>query len=126
MRNLSAAVSICMFSYRCNSVANNRKHLPRASSQTVCGNGNTFYVHPRPIADDRKQDARDRKFSIVTSCCRRVQCKSEETTIRKHNCKLFLIVCDQIIDDVFVHMIWFDELEASRSNENGVRVRLWQ
>ena len=31
-------------------------HFRRAWSQTVCINWNTFYVHPRPIADDCKQD----------------------------------------------------------------------
>ena len=30
--------------------------------------------------------------------------------------------CLQSIDNIFVHMIRFDELEARISNENGIRV----
>ena len=35
-----------------------RKHLPRASWQTVYGNGNTFYVHPdqSPIIANKMQE----------------------------------------------------------------------
>ena len=34
--------------------------------------------------------------------------------------------CMRSIDDLFVHVIRCNELEASISNKNGVRVRLWQ
>ena len=34
--------------------------------------------------------------------------------------------CLRSIEHIFVHVIRFDELEASIGNENGVQERLWQ
>ena len=65
------------------------------------------------------------KFLYLRLVCDEKQRKSEEATIWKHNRKLFPIVCDQSAT-IFVHVIRFDESEASISDENGVRVRFWQ
>jgi len=92
-----------------------------------CENGNNFWVPPQPITDDHKQEARDREISIFTSCLRRAETQMRGITICEHNRKL-LMFCDCLrsIGDNFVHAIRVDESEASMSNENSERVRLWQ
>ena len=73
------------------------------------------------IVNDRKQDARDRKISIFTSCLRRLTTQKRGNNDMEINRELFAIVCDHSAT-IFVHVICFDESVASISNENGVQV----
>ena len=51
---------------------------------------------------------------------------SEETMICMETKSQTVSDCLRSINDIFMHVIRFDELEPSISNENGARVRLWQ
>ena len=68
------------------------------------------------IANNKTQKIE--KILSLGLVCDEKQRKSEEATIWKHNRKLFPIICDQSTM-IFMHVIRFDESEASISDENG-------